>query len=53
MVGPLILGPTITVVVGLGLGIEKRELAWWLSIGTAVTFALYTFVIWLLIQFVR
>ncbi len=39
VVGPLVLGPTITVVVGLGLGIEKRELAWWLSIGTAVTFA--------------
>ncbi len=50
VVGPLLLGPTFTVMLGLGLGIEKRELAFWFAIGTAVTFAIYTFGIWLLIQ---
>ncbi|MGI9604133.1 MAG: hypothetical protein ACR2QE_19800 [Acidimicrobiales bacterium] len=49
LIGPIFPGVTASVVLGLTLGLGKGELARWLSLGTAIMFALYCGGLWLLI----
>ena len=45
-------GVTASVLLGLGLGMERGELGRWMTIGIGVMFALYCGGLWLLIEVV-
>lgn len=50
IIGPIFPGVTVSVIVGLVLGIERRALAVWLCIGVAILYGAYTAGLWLLIK---
>lgn len=50
LVGPIVPGVTASVVGGLALGLDRRELGKWLSIGIIVMYGLYTAAVALLIS---
>ncbi len=52
LVGPLFPGVTASVVLGLALGMDKKSLARWMTIGIAATYALYCVGLWLLVELV-
>ncbi len=52
LIGPLFPGVTASVVLGLALGMNKKSLARWTSIGIAVMYALYCTGMWLLVELV-
>ena len=52
LVGPIFPGVTGSVVVGLGMGLERKAIARWMSLGIAVMFAIYVGGLWALIEVV-
>lgn len=42
LIGPIFPGVTVSVLIGLAAGIEKRELTKWMSIGVVSMYAIYT-----------
>jgi membrane protein DedA with SNARE-associated domain len=42
LVGPLFPGVTVSVLIGLAAGIDRKELAMWMSIGILGMYAIYT-----------
>jgi hypothetical protein len=52
LVGPTFPGVTASIVLGLALGVDKRALARWMTIGIVVLFAVYTAGLWFLIDVV-
>ena len=52
LVGPIVPAVTASVLLGLGLGMERGELGRWMTIGIGVMFALYCGGLWLLIEVV-
>ena len=52
LVGPIFPGVTGSVVIGLGMGLERKAIARWMSLGIAVMFAVYVGGLWALIEVV-
>ena len=52
MVGPIFPGVTGSVIIGLGMGLERKAILRWMSLGIAVMFAIYVAGLWLLIEIV-
>ena len=52
MVGPIFPGVTGSVIIGLGMGLERKAIARWMSLGIAVMFAIYVAGLWSLIEIV-
>jgi hypothetical protein len=50
LIGPIFPGVTVSVVVGLAMGADRKELIKWMTIGIFGMFALYTVGLALLIQ---
>ncbi len=50
LVGPLFPGVTISVVGGLALGLDRRQLGTWLSIGIVGMYGLYAAGLWMLVS---
>ena len=50
LIGPLFPGVTVSVVGGLALGLDRRQLGKWLSIGIVGMYGLYTIGLWLLVE---
>lgn len=50
LVGPIFPGVTASVVGGLALGLDRRELGKWMTIGIVVMYGLYSLGLWLLIE---
>ena len=50
MIGPIFPGVTVSVVIGLAAGIDKKELARWMSIGVLAMYAIYTIGLALIIE---
>lgn len=46
--GPIFPGVTLSVIIGLAMGLDAKELAKWMSIGSASLYLVYTLGIWLL-----
>ncbi len=42
MVGSTVLGPTLSLVSALLLGVDRRRFAWWYSAATVASFAVFT-----------
>jgi membrane protein DedA with SNARE-associated domain len=50
LVGPLFPGVTVSVLIGLAAGIDRRELATWMSVGVLAMYAIYTVGLALIIE---
>jgi membrane protein DedA with SNARE-associated domain len=50
LIGPIFPGVTVSVVIGLAAGIDRKELATWLSIGVLGMYAVYTVGLALIIE---
>ena len=50
LVGPIFPGVTVSVLIGLAAGIDRKELATWMSIGVLAMYALYTVGLALIIE---
>jgi hypothetical protein len=50
LVGPIFPGVTASVLIGLGLGMKRGDIARWMSVGIAVMFALYCVGLWALVE---
>jgi membrane protein DedA with SNARE-associated domain len=50
LVGPLFPGVTVSVLIGLAAGIDRKELAMWMSIGVLGMYAIYTVGLALIIE---
>jgi hypothetical protein len=50
LVGPIFPGVTASVVGGLALGLERRELGKWMTIGIIVMYGLYSVGLWILVE---
>lgn len=42
VVGSVVLGPTLTLISALLLGVDRRRFAWWYAASTVVSFAMFT-----------
>jgi hypothetical protein len=42
LIGPIFPGVTVSVLIGLAAGIDRKELATWMSIGVLAMYAIYT-----------
>jgi hypothetical protein len=52
LVGPIFPGVTVSVLLGLAMGIGRPAIARWMSVGIAVMYAAYTAGFWLLVEVV-
>lgn len=50
LVGPIFPGVTVSVLIGLAAGVERKELAKWMSLGILIIYAIYTLGLWVLIE---
>jgi hypothetical protein len=50
LVGPIFPGVTVSVLIGLAAGIDRKELATWMSMGVFAMYALYTVGLALIIE---
>ena len=50
LIGPIFPGVTVSVVIGLAAGIDRKELATWMSIGVLAMYAVYTVGLALIIE---
>jgi membrane protein DedA with SNARE-associated domain len=50
LIGPIFPGVTVSVLIGLAAGIDRRELAKWMSIGVVGMYAIYTVGLALIIE---
>lgn len=50
LIGPIFPGVTVSVLIGLAAGIDRKELAKWMSIGVLAMYALYTVGLALIIE---
>jgi membrane protein DedA with SNARE-associated domain len=50
LVGPIFPGVTVSVLIGLAAGIDRRQLAIWMSIGVLAMYAIYTVGLALIIE---
>ena len=50
LIGPIFPGVTVTVLIGLAAGIEKKVLAKWMTIGVLAMYAIYTVGLALIIE---
>jgi hypothetical protein len=50
LVGPLFPGVTVSVLIGLAAGIDRKDLAMWMSIGILGMYAIYTVGLALIIE---
>jgi hypothetical protein len=50
LVGPIFPGVTVSVVIGPAAGIDRKQLASWLSIGVLAMYAIYAFGLALIIE---
>lgn len=50
LIGPIFPGVTVSVLIGLAAGIDRKELAKWMSIGVLAMYAIYTIGLALIIE---
>ncbi|MFV9672134.1 MAG: small multi-drug export protein [Acidimicrobiia bacterium] len=50
LIGPIFPGVTVTVLIGLAAGIDRKELAKWMSIGVLAMYGIYTVGLALIIE---
>lgn len=50
LIGPIFPGVTISVIAGLAIGIERKELIKWMTVGIFALYAVYTFGLAVLIE---
>lgn len=49
-VGPIFPGVTVSVVIGLAAGVDRKELARWMSFGVLAMYAIYVVGLWVLVE---
>ena len=49
-VGPIFPGVTVSVLIGLAAGVDRKELARWMSIGVLAMYAVYVVGLWVLVE---
>jgi len=50
LIGPIFPGVTVSVLIGLGAGVERKELAKWMSLGILTMYAIYVAGLWILVE---
>jgi hypothetical protein len=50
LVGPIFPGVTVSALIGLAAGIERKELAKWMSLGILIMYAVYVLALWILVM---
>jgi hypothetical protein len=48
--GPIFPGVTVSALIGLGAGVERKELAKWMSLGILILYAVYVVGLWILVE---
>jgi hypothetical protein len=49
-VGPILPGVTVSVLIGLAAGVDRKELASWMSLGVLAMYAVYVVGLWILVE---
>lgn len=49
-IGPIFPGVTVSVLIGLAAGVDRKELARWMSLGVLAMYAVYVVGLWVLVE---